>query len=552
MLTLGYSESIAMDDKALTVIPQQKKMIPASSIESPGSISSLPKMPFQLGFEFQEISSLCSWAKHLENIDKKPLFSLQINGDSIPLWHVEIDDVDIEFVTPPFNPEQRDKLESAIHTITQSLRILQKQLNEDGNAGISLTKWVSEIHKQFKNDGFIIIISQDFKSVKDQKLIKPKNIKLWKPLLAPQATIQHPLEDTIPLYFSLFGFKNPLLINFVTSLPLLNKYQKSLNSFDSNDINKFTDIFRQKVIGLIFLHALTMTAMTPMINEKLTDQENDSLLLKETQQHWNDYRQIDPKLKLNLMSRRPFSEMYKELKQVNYAHIFYNTIKNNDQFIGFDKVPFNFSKINYAEQFPVPSSKEKETVQLWKIIPSYFEDEFWQQNKETLQYLLQNGIFSTTMLRNLKSDEINSLFKDYFLQSIKSVEHPESYDYFYLDLINFSIKSKRSKYDTLSPPWLLNKDFAMGRIKKMREQDRPYGEAIIEVRAITSVQPWFLKRAGLPVGLTGDFLRLPSDPRSPNLATQALGLFDFLNDFRSDKNMIDIFYLGLPYAATHH
>ncbi len=54
-----------------------------------------------------------------------------------------------------------------------------------------------------------------------------------------------------------------------------------------------------------------------------------------------------------------------------------------------------------------------------------------------------------------------------------------------------------------------------------------YGEAIIEVRSIRSVQPWFLKMAGVNTASVGNFLTSPNE----HLVDQALGLFDYLGHF---------------------
>lgn len=53
-------------------------------------------------------------------------------------------------------------------------------------------------------------------------------------------------------------------------------------------------------------------------------------------------------------------------------------------------------------------------------------------------------------------------------------------------------------HDALSPPWFLSLEDSMGKLNgDIQEEDKKYGEAIIEVRGIKNVGAWFLKRAGL-------------------------------------------------------
>jgi hypothetical protein len=574
--------------KSLAIISKQRGKAPVSSeLSFPRSIDFSP-MPFRLGFEFQEISGLCTWAKTREDIIKKPIFEVY-HSSGRKLWHVEIDDVDIEFVTSPFNPSEKEELALAIRTIIEALNILQKEF--EINSEITFDEWATKVSK-FVDPELVEIRTKEtiFETIKDEKITKPHSIRslpiapkkdgnikralewkkeelrettnekalvirdhslleekaTWKPMFAPQVTIQHPLEDTIPLYFSLFGFYSRNMIRFLSALPFLDWYKQSLKEANHQIMNRFVDIFRQKIHGFIFLHALTMTDMTPILDIKKSAQENDQQLLQETLEAWKKYRQIDAKLKLALMSRRPFSQMYAELGQQNYAHYFEQVMQYNSQFMKWDAVPTNFGKTNYAEQF---LNQKKQPLNL-SFLGKYFKPKFFQNNQNTLEELLRQGIFSTTMLRNLQGNlrledqtPINSIFDTFFDTSLKSVEQPEfRYD---LDVSSKSFKQNKAQYDTLSPPWLLPPTNAMGRYTQFKLQDLQYGEALIEVRSISEVHPWFLARAGLSVDLTGDFLKYPSD----DTVNQAVGLFDFLSTFRSEENKLEIFYLGLPYAV---
>ena len=74
------------------------------------SESSYQKMPFKLGFEFQEANRLCPWALEERHIQKKELFSFYNKENKEKLWHIVIDDGDIEFVTKPFTPKEKPLL----------------------------------------------------------------------------------------------------------------------------------------------------------------------------------------------------------------------------------------------------------------------------------------------------------------------------------------------------------------------------------------------------------------------------------------------------------
>ncbi|HXF90936.1 MAG TPA: hypothetical protein VNJ29_03300, partial [Candidatus Nitrosotenuis sp.] len=378
---------------------------PYDPILAQGIRISFPPMPFQIGFEFQEISSLCPWAKDLKGIDKKKLFSFHLGRDPKPLWHVEIDDTDIEFVTPPFKPHEKNKLNLAISTIQVAIKVLQRELNTKSK--ITFDQWTREILFELNLTDSEISQTQTYTDIAQREIIKPKPINFphvdpekitktelvvreevsyWKPIFAPQVTIQHPLEDTIPLYFSLFGFKSPYMISFVSNLPFLDFYQSKLQFADQNIMNKFIQMFRQKIHGLIFLHALTLSAMTPDVREELSSAQTDQIQLQETQYAWQNFRQVDPKVRLTLMSRRPFSDMYANLKQVNYAEHFIKVMSLNPEFTTFYKVPNHFRYTNYAEQFF--NTKGAPLSGLWEFIQPLFEQKFLQNNYLVLQELL--------------------------------------------------------------------------------------------------------------------------------------------------------------------
>jgi hypothetical protein len=82
---------------------------------------------------------------------------------------------------------------------------------------------------------------------------------------------------------------------------------------------------------------------------------------------------------------------------------------------------------------------------------------------------------------------------------------------------------------------------SMGGFKEEmpESKQKKFGEAIVEIRGIRDVQPWFLKRCGLDVSLTGDFLVGPGE----NLRIEAASLFKFLKNFGTTRDVIDRYLL---------
>ncbi|MGV8964242.1 MAG: hypothetical protein ACOH2V_12810 [Candidatus Saccharimonadaceae bacterium] len=383
---------------------------------------------FCLSFEFQENSGLCPWALHKEYFLKRPLFSahsvptfeqikpvwllfsqeriiehpllfekflsLYCTHKTKKLFHVEIDDKDIEFVTNKFYncPQERLWLNLCIENILLSLNILKGILK--GHNTTTFAKWVEE----FKNEIFSkpspkiplenILILASNSGLEDLEIYSKSNN--WAPKFSPQATIQHDLSFTIPLYFSLFGNGNPFFLTclpyldelsaaFINServikeemkdqdnlikksyenqhslLKKLNKDNECLHHKLGNRNNTLEKVINQqrealdqafaeiddelwesfnrkyvdKEMGLIFLHACTLLHMTPLEEKdgKLSEvtpkdmkdkekKHKDADFLNETLENYRKSNQIDAKSRLPLMSRRPFSEMLREIME---------------------------------------------------------------------------------------------------------------------------------------------------------------------------------------------------------------------------------------------
>jgi len=495
-------------------------------------------MKFKVGFEFQEVNGLCPWALHNNNIQKKPLFFLKDKETKRHLWKIVIDTSDIEFVTEPFSYQERPILERGIDTILKAFNTLENLLNHQTR--ITFEGWTDKIEELKTDFPFFLGYFGTYSSVRDEFIIKPSS--QWKPKFAPQVTIQHPLEHAIPLYFGLFGFSSRYMLDFSASLPCRDLFLEAQKEANSENFGKWIHGYGQKMNGLVFLHALTLVQMTP--GEDLTDKE----LLKETYDSLTNYFQVDAKMKLTLMSRRPFSSMFKDIHtQGDYPQYFMRVMSLNTPFY---KIPSLFYKTNYAEQFY--DSQTGNVKSFLNLLP-FLSQDFVTQNNQILIPLLQQGVVSTTMLRKLKkrvkvdqSEPVSTLFNKYFEEAIKTVEFPAKT--YIMDTNNYSVQSIPYDHDILSPPLFLDFENSMGRFKDpMTEEEKQCGEAIIEVRAIRDVQSWFLKKCGLEPELTGEFLTKPS----PELKVQALCLFDFLKDFGKPSDVIEIYYLGMPYALRY-
>lgn len=550
------------------------------------SISSSKKMPFKLGLELQEISSLCKWALNDNLVQKKPIFTIR-NHEGHKLWHVEIDTSDIEFVTEPFSPDQRLLLQQSAQSIRQSIEILTAMLTQEGIESVTFSQWTEQIHQTLGSLGYSIDFGEIMGRVAEEQIHKPSAI--WKAVFNPQATIQHPLESTICLYFNLFGFDSPYTAQFVASLPGVDRFKDAMKRGDGAKFKRIFDSYiNEKICGLAFLHALTLIRMTP--TEGIAD--NDSMLLAETFASLKGSQQVDAKMKLSLMSRRPFSLMLEEIGcQGIYTTKFFipmfmrdsQNIPGNRAFLSFYQVPTLFSKTNYGEQFFDPSTAQVKS--LLGLIPFFdeafleentnYEEKFldvstgdikrssllevspdiartliaFRTNRDIVSALLEQGIISTTMVRNFKksiklntAEVIADSFAKYYEHSVRSIDAPEG-KRFHFDGSSMSLIPWH--YDVLSPPLLQDLNNSMGRLNQgMSAEERQYGEAIVEIRSIRNVATRFLgSYLENPQIRLGEFLTTPDE----YLEKEFLALFDFLNAF-GDKNIVD-FSAGLPYAV---
>ena len=288
ILFFSLCSSYAMKEIEEIDLSIKNPFITIEKSQVPLETSSSQKMPFKLGFEFQEASGLCPWAINENNVQKKPLIFFKnkiINNEKEEiLWHVEIDSSDIEFVTKPFTYKEKDSLKNTINSILESINILKDFQKEK----IYFDEWYLALEKKYSNQ---YEKTNKLKNSEEFFMLIPKN---WKPQFSPQATIQHPLEYAIPLYFSLFGFNSPYMINFSASLPFRDIFLEAQQTANSENYLKCIEGYQQKMNGLVFLHALTLVSMGSNIDD------TDENFLEETEEQFKTSNQVDPKIKCSV------------------------------------------------------------------------------------------------------------------------------------------------------------------------------------------------------------------------------------------------------------
>lgn len=542
---------------------------------------------FKLGFEFQESSGLCAWASSNFSVQKKELFSLQSARGAGKLWHVVIDTDDIEFVTRPFNNTERDALEECVATILEVTQNLASVLTEP----ISFRQWVRVLNTAYPDrihqEG---ILSGDLWEQPETGISSPSTAD-WKPSFSPQITIQHPLERTVFLYFGLFGFKEPdFMMSFVAGLPFRGELKEACETANSQKKQIWFRNCHTKMAGLLFLHALTLVGLAP------NDDKTDTEFLGETKDTFDGVKQVDAKMKLAVMSRRPFSRMLSDVSRGEdwapavYINTFLSAFRSNTDFMQILEVPKLLYKTNYAEQF---FDEAHGSILDLRHLEICFDDHFVTINRTVLLYLLERGVISTAMLRNLKAPYDDPTFPIiptlnnsilYFkaqlssvvtpgvgykvnpqaftgtpsridiaattttdtLESVAVAETGSTTNVRGGSVTPLILSYASDGNDGLSPPWFLDLDNSMGTFKD-EDIDKRYGEALIEVRAVREVGDWFLRKASLNNSRAKNFLRIVGN----DLIRESLSVFDFLNQL-DDNTVTDDIEVGVTHAVYKH
>jgi len=508
------------------------------------------KFRFKIGFEFQEDNHLCNWAKERRDVQKIPIFIAE-NANKEKLWHLEIDGEDIEFVTPPFSSEEKEgeNLRISLQSIDISYQKLSSMKNwkkdkfhaspdltiNEWLYGIDITgmalrnqletvmksnpnplleKKLEEIKKSAQGLIYflnILLIPQPlFEKIKDCKF-SDRNCKLS---FTPQVTIQHFLKDTIPLVVTLSGKTTSQ--KFRASLPFYSDKERFLgqNYFSSEN-------------GLLFLYALTITGI-----EHYKSCEHHEIIqsLNGIKRNFERYRQVDAKIYLDFLSRRPFSEMWQDIKDSvageSFASLYHERIiAANDHFT---KAMRNFKFFNYAEEYYTGAFKRHDFLEahVSKFPHTLIISNVSSPNSadNPLSFLLENGILSTGMIEALYSHT----FENFLDHTITTVENPSERLMF--DPDTFKVVHASSTVDSLSPPWFLHPENSMGFYSldndKSVSDTTHYGEAVLEMRSISRINHRVLGKMNLSHDAYGEFLTA----RERDLYDDANRLYCYLKD----------------------
>ncbi|WP_010303894.1 hypothetical protein [Candidatus Odyssella thessalonicensis] len=468
----------------------------ASAMDAPVQITEGTPFKFKIGLEFQEGNHLVPWAKNNIHFQKKPLFSL--NKGMQELWHLVFDGSDLEFVTPPFASDQQQDhqdLEICINTIIVACQKLVSFYHQ--GSPVTLRQWFNALKEDFSGQDFESLSLYEtplFSRLPQEPLSFPK--ENYMPVFQPQITIQHPLSYTIPLVVTLFGNleggTGSIYDEFEMAFPFLNSLKSSLD----DPGQYFTE-----ENGLLFLFAYTVWTMTPARPKDFYSYGN------ELQDAFKRARQVDAKRNLALLSRRPFSLMWKEIKNQrpesslpSFRDLFCERVINNNKLFSSKNLATHFQYVNYgAEYYDKELQKRQDLSPRLPQLYSSPEDEI----PDSVKFLLSQGIIGTGMIK--ESDILNHgspkpriIFKDYWQEALESIDNPHiRYE---IDLTNpqqIAINEIDSQVDALSPPYFSSEDDSMGAYNQFhpsyQEFDASYGKAIIEFRGIKFASLWALE-----------------------------------------------------------
>lgn len=382
-------------------------------------------------------------------------------------------------------PEEIWNRNSDDNIIAIPLSQIFKRAKMTQTSTLTFNTWLENLETRLSNEFYTLNRQPFFEKVQEKHITLPPQIDFQ-----PQVTLQYPLEFTAPLLFGLYGYNTNADIIYILlrSLPYVwNCPKPEIDSIQ-------TKIF-SKLGGLIFLHALTISGMIPT-------EKTDSAQLEITKEQYNGGQgQVDAKSRLHFMSRRPFSEMWKDIistqQNIDLVKEYALSMQKNETF----KETF-FTKNStepqwrqsvypdYAEEL----YRDGQRVNLSHFIDA-FNAEFLENNKDIVQYLLAQGVVSITMIRHLKHDiqcldgkkiKPHQIFEKFFFDTVTSITHPTSH-FAFNDKIT-AIEEKPSSYDRLSPPLFLDEEDSMGLFKDSQQYDiATYGEAIIEIRMAKNI-----------------------------------------------------------------
>jgi hypothetical protein len=138
------------------------------------AIGAISEMKFRVGFEFQVMGDFC------REVDagnwKNAIFVMSL-PDGKKLWHVEIDEGDIEFVTADFSYLEKEHLAICLKSIQNASRILQDLFKR--NDRINFHQWIEAILFNAGNSKLQLLVPRSKCTSFD--IIKPNSFKAHHP-----------------------------------------------------------------------------------------------------------------------------------------------------------------------------------------------------------------------------------------------------------------------------------------------------------------------------------------------------------------------------------
>lgn len=521
--------------------------------------STISKFSFRLGLELETGSLLPERVHDLNRFQKEPL--LTFFKDEKKLFHVEIDGIDIEYVTVPFSNDEESDLQECISIIQKSSTILRDLVNTKDQQ-FTLRQWFEKL----KEIGYNLQEEVLFKKVENEIISWKNGAQKWEGFFQPHATIQLPLDNLIEILFELFKNASGIISVFEAALPFhsVEDCTKYFNS-DNSKRKLLRKVFNTKVDGLMFLQAQTFLNLTIPVFRCQNNSELCNNLLNDTIK----FHQNCPKMFLHVMSRRPYSDMLNELKDnenLEYGKLFKSRMKNNLLFTNLDAfcnyynrgtienyddtcngVPENFKKANYADHYSSGEFENRKDLRNILKYEHFKEDEI---SEETLNNFLKRGIISTGMLRAMKKEALEHFNLDKVLKNldydtiINSIEKPEFKPIIKIRNDEIVVVENNEENDEFTP-----RDFisplpasspngpgvdkrncdSMGSYQFSADEinTSEFGEAIIEIRAISFA---YHSELGNRIARNGDIM--------PNLFLSEIEYFekDFLALFRLIKS----------------
>lgn len=489
---------------------------------------------FKIGFEFQDMNHLCPWGPKLNHaIHKKSIMHVQ-SKDGRVLWNLTIDWEDLEFVTEPFSSNEEEELLLAIQTIEIACQSLEKLSHDRQGQPVTFQEWHDYCAPKMPK-GCTIYFNKDLWNQLSGAILQSKQGGEINVRFQPQVTIQHHLSDTIHLTMGLFsenlekkkgGYKVSQPPNEQSGGLIKSANAVMENCFscsESADVSFHsapTPCFQYptkttKQSGFLFLHMLTCR---DLVNYSFNNETEGINIMNE----WTKSGQVNPKALIYVVSRRPFSSMWRDIKQdsLSYSKLVNQNV--NQSFIKY--LSEKFEKLNYGETYF--GDREKMTVYAELKKQEIMEKGIMVSPR--INKIEEQGVVSTSMLLAMPGLKVRNIFNHYFRDVVESVDQPSLAKRYVFDPYTVSVIAKNTDYDVLSPMHFVSDEDSMGAYKEDKH-DKTYGEAIVEFRNITMISKRALTKIvpeATVANFVGEFLWKARSGAS--LQEQVKGLFLYI------------------------